>query len=130
MVAGAPRDVAMAQAPQTAKTIRVELNAIEASAANRCRLTFVVENKGEAVETLKLDLAFFGREGAIQRRIAAELGPLRADKTNVRAFDVEGGCDSLGSVLVNEVASCGPTSPGDCLDRLSLAHRGAVRLFK
>jgi hypothetical protein len=119
-----------AQGAPPAEGLRVELNAVEPSGVNRCRLTFVVENKGEALETLRLDLAAFGKDGAILRRVAAELGPLRAGKTNVRAFDVDGGCDALGSVLVNEVTACAPLAAGDCLDRLALSHRGAVRLFK
>ncbi len=118
------------QPAASAEGIRVELNAVEPSGSNRCRFTFVVENMGTALETLRLDLAAFGKDGAILRRIAAELGPLRAGKTNVRAFDVEGGCEALGSVLVNDVTACAPLAAGDCLDRLALSHRGAVRLFK
>ena len=72
----------------------------------------------------------FGRDGAIGRRLLAEFGPARAGKTNVRAFDVDGACEALGSVLVNDVSACAPASPGECLDRLALSHRGAVRLFK
>jgi hypothetical protein len=111
--------------------IRVELNAIE-NVQNSCRLSFVIENKGETpIETLKLDLAVFGREGGIQRRLIVELGPLRGSKTVVRAFDVEGDCGQIGSVLVNDVTACAPGDPGTCLDRLTLSSRSsAVRLFK
>src|ERR1700704_6677155 len=57
--------------------IRVELNAAE-SVQSRCRLSFVIENKSEAaIESLKLDLAVFGRDGVIQRRLVTELGPVR-----------------------------------------------------
>jgi hypothetical protein len=121
---------AAAQATPPAGAIRVELNAVEPSGTSRCRLTFVVENTGGALETLRLDLAAFGRDGAVQRRMAADLGPLRAGKTNLRAFDLEGVCDALGAVLVNDVTACAPIAAGDCLDRLTLSHRGAVRLFK
>jgi hypothetical protein len=120
----------VAQGAPPTEGLRVELNAVEQSGVNRCRITFVVVNKGAALETLRLDLAAFGKDGAILRRIAAELGPLRAGKTNVRAFDIDGGCDVLGSVLVNDVTACAPLAAGECLDRLTLSHKGAVRLFK
>jgi hypothetical protein len=111
--------------------IRVELNTIE-NVQNSCRLSFVIENKGETpIETLKLDLAVFGREGAIQRRLIVELGPVRGSKTVVKAFDVEGDCAQIGSVLVNDVTACAPGDPGTCLDRLALSSRAsAIRLFK
>jgi len=111
--------------------IHIELNTME-NLQNSCRLSFVIENKGETpIETLKLDLAVFGREGAIQRRLIIDLAPLRASKTVVRAFDVEGDCGQIGSILVNDVTACAPSDPGTCLDRLALASRSsAVRLFK
>jgi hypothetical protein len=111
--------------------IHVELNAAE-SAAGKCRLSFVVEN-GSAipVEALKLDLAIFGRDGVIKRRLLTEMAPVRAGKTVVRSFELEGECAGIGSVLVNDVSGCAPVSLGDCLDRLSLASRIAdLRLFK
>jgi hypothetical protein len=111
--------------------IRIELNTME-NVQNSCRLSFVIENKGETpIETLKLDLAMFGREGGIQRRLIIELAPVRASKTMVKAFDVEGDCGQIGSVLVNDVTACAPGDPGTCLDRLTLSSRSsAVRLFK
>jgi hypothetical protein len=115
----------------TENPVRIELNTME-NVQNSCRLSFVIENKGETpIETLKLDLAVFGREGAIQRRLIVELGPLRGSKTMVKAFDVEGDCGQIGSVLVNDVTNCAPGDPGTCLDRLLLSSRSsAVRLFK
>src|SRR6266487_4715036 len=75
----------------------VELNAAE-NADNRCRLTFVVENKRDVpFESIKLDLALFDREGIIHRRMATEFGPVRAAKTNVRTFLVDGKCEQIGS---------------------------------
>lgn len=111
--------------------VRVELNAAE-SMQGRCRLSFVVENRLETpIDSLKLDLALFGRDGTIRRRIVTELGPVRKAKTIVKSFDVEGGCDEIGSVLVNDVAACAPAALGDCLDRLEPSSRVAgVRFFK
>jgi hypothetical protein len=111
--------------------IRIELNASE-NVQGRCRLSFVVENKGEAaIDSLKLDLAIFNRDGVIQRRLLSEMGPVRRAKTIVKAFDLEGSCAEIGSILVNDVTACTPGDPGPCLDRLDLSSRlPAVRLFK
>lgn len=111
--------------------IRVELNAAE-GAQSRCRLSFVIENKSEgAIESLKLDLAVFGRDGVIQRRLVTELGPVRAAKTIVKAFELDAECSQIGSILVNDVTACAPMAPDACLDRLALSsHVPNVRLFK
>jgi hypothetical protein len=111
--------------------IRVELNTAE-NVQNNCRLSFVIENQGQApIETLKLDLALFGREGGIQKRMVVEMGPLRGSKTIVRAFDVDGDCGRIGSLLVNDVTACSPGDAGACLDRLAVSSRSsAPRLFK
>jgi hypothetical protein len=124
-----PTETATRAAPEGA--IRMELNAAE-SVQTSCRLSFVIENKAEtAIETLKLDLAVFGREGAIQRRLVVELGPIRGSKTIVKAFDVDNECGQIGSILVNDVTACAPGEPGTCLDRLALSSRPpTIRLFK
>ena len=113
------------------EALKVELNAIE-TAGGKCRLSFVVENgSAVAIDSLKLDLAIFGRDGAIALRLLTEMAPIRANKTVVRSFDVGSDCATIGSVLVNNVTACAPASLGDCLDRLSLSSRIAnLRLFK
>jgi hypothetical protein len=114
-----------------AEPIHVELNAME-SAEGRCRVSFVVENKGEAaMETLRLDLALFNRAGIVQRRVATDLGPVRTAKTSVKTFTLEGACDDIGAILVNDVAACAPADPSACLDRLALSSRiEKVRFYK
>lgn len=116
---------------ESADAIRVELNTAE-SVQGRCRMSFVIENKGEAaIDSMKLDFAVFGTNGVVQRRLVAELGPLRRAKTVVKAFEIEGDCASIGSLLVNDVTVCAPGDAGACLDRLVLASRlSNVRFFK
>jgi len=110
---------------------RLELNAAE-NAENRCRLTFLIENKtSRAIDTLKLDLALFNVEGVIQRRMVTEMGPVRGQRTNVRTFPTEGTCGGIGSILVNEVTACAPIEPTACMDGLVLSSRVKdVRLYK
>jgi hypothetical protein len=113
-------------------SIHVELNAAESVPPNHCRLSFVVQNNAEsAIDTLKLDLAVFDREGAIQRRMIVEIGPVRATKTIVRTFNVETDCGHIGSILLNDVTACAPGEPGACLDRLTLSSRtSTIRFYK
>jgi len=122
---------APAQAQATPETVRVELNNVE-SVKDRCRLTFVVENKNkEPVESLQLDLALFDQGGVVRRRIATEVGPLRAAKTIVKTFVADGPCGEVGAILVNEVTACKPGKASECLDALALETKvKGVRLFK
>ena len=112
-------------------SINVELNSVEAAQA-KCRLAFVIDNKDEiALETLKLDLAVFNRDGVVQRRLVIEMGPVRRAKTMVRTFEIDGDCSQIGSILVNDVTACAPGEPGACLDRLTLTSRvSGIRLYK
>jgi hypothetical protein len=120
---------AAAAAPD--KAVRIELNGVEA-AQNRCRLSFVIENKStDAFESLKLDLVVFGKDGGIQRRLVTDMAPLRPSKTIVKAFDIDGDCAAIGSILVNDVTACAPGPATACLERLTLESRiQNVRLFK
>src|SRR5262245_19912248 len=98
------------------ETMRVELNALEAAQDN-CRMTFVLENKAsKPIDSLKLDLAMFNKEGAVKRQLAMELGPVRASKTIVRSFVVDGACAQVGAILVNDIVACAPAEPHACLE--------------
>jgi hypothetical protein len=112
-----------------AASVNVELNTVE-STENRCRLTFVIENKAkEALDSLKLDLPVFNPQRIVQRRLATELGPVRAGKTIVKTFALEGGCGEIGSILVNDV-TCAPKAEA-CIDTVELSSRvKGVRLYK
>jgi hypothetical protein len=49
----------------------------------------------------------------------------------VKAFEIEGECASIGSLLVNDVTVCTPGEAGACLDRMVLTSKlSNVRLFK
>ena len=103
--------------------IRVELNLAE-SVQSKCRLSFLIENKSETpIERLTPDLAIFNREGIIQRRLVAEMGPVYRSKTIIKTFEIEGECGQIGSILVNDITACTPGDPGMCLDRLVLSSR-------
>lgn len=111
---------------QEAPPIGIELNRLEPQGA-ACRVWMVSRNPGpDALDPLRLDLIVFGKDGVIARRMALDLGPLPGRKTQARIFDLAGqSCDSLGSLLVNDVMACGPTAEtkAACLSRLSLSSR-------
>jgi hypothetical protein len=114
-----------------AEPIRLELNALE-NAEGRCRVSFVIENKAQAtVDSLRLELAVFNRAGVVQRRVSADMGPVRGTKTVVKSFTIDGSCDEIGSILVNDVTACAPGDANACLDRLELSSRAKeVRFYK
>jgi hypothetical protein len=66
----------------------------------------------------------------VHRRLAVELGPIRAAKTVVKTFALDSVCGEIGSILVNDV-TCAPGAPDACLDGLHFSSRVKdVRLFK
>ena len=122
---------ALAEEAAQEELARLELNTTE-TADNRCRMTFVIENKSSRnIDSLKLDLAMFNPEGVIQRRMIIEMGPVRGKRTNVRTFSSDGECSQLGAILVNDVSACAPGEPTACMDGLALSSRVKnVRLYK
>jgi len=119
---------ALAQQPAP---VNIQLNVLD-SLQDRCRVTFVLENRRPtAIESLKLDLAVFNPEGAVRHRLIAELGPVRASKTTVKAFAVDSACNQVGAILVNDVNACAPATADACLEALQLSSRVKdVRLYK
>ncbi len=114
-------------------TIGVELNKLE-SAQGACRAYLVFENStDQSYTSFELDLVLFDREGRIGKRVALEVAPLRAHKTTVKVFDIQGmGCEAVGRVLINEVLQCEAPggAVGDCVQRLEPTSRADAALIK
>jgi hypothetical protein len=123
--------VLAASAARAAEPIRVELNLAE-SVQSKCRLSFLIENKSDTpIERLTPDLAIFNRDGIIQRRLTAEMGPVYRAKTIIKTFEIDGECGQIGSILVNDITACTPGDAAGCLDRLALSSRVPnIFLFK
>lgn len=120
---------AMAQMP-----LNIELNKLE-PAGDSCGLYFVIRNDApRSFNNLKLDLIFFNREGLIDTRMAVEAGPLRAQKTAVKRFDLPDlSCLEVGRILLNEVLSCDgehDSEAADCLELITLSSRTDVDFLK
>jgi hypothetical protein len=114
-----------------AEPLRLELNLLE-KAEGRCRVSFVIENRDEKpLDSLRLELAVFNRSGIVQRRVYAEMAPIRGAKTVVKSFNIDDNCDDIGAILVNDVTACAPDEATACLDRLALSSRAKdVRFYK
>lgn len=125
--------VTKAAVSSASKDISVELNKLE-PLGRGCRAYVVVDNATDSDYTvLKLDLVLFRPDGVIDRRIAIDLGPLRANKKDVKTFDLEASsCSEIGSIFVNDVLECksGKQDVFDCLDRIAVSSRGPATLSK
>lgn len=119
--------LSQAQSP----TLSVELNKLE-DVAGGCRSYVVVANDaGAAVDSLSLDLVVFDTSGVINRRMAVELGPLAAGRTQVKVFEMDGlACADLSRILVNDILSCVPEALAGaaCTDAVTFSARGPVEL--
>jgi hypothetical protein len=102
--------------------VSIELNRLEPREQS-CRVSLVVANPGDkALDSLKLDLVFFDKEGVISRRLAVEAGPVRASKTTVKLFEAsETPCEGVGRLLLNDVTACGGGE--DCLSMVQTSSR-------
>ncbi|MBY0613694.1 MAG: hypothetical protein K2P80_16080 [Beijerinckiaceae bacterium] len=112
--------------------VAVELNKLEPQGKS-CRVFVLIGNKSElAYQSLKLDLILFRPDGVIERRLALDLAPLRANKTSVKTFDLDAlECGGFSSILINDAIECkadgGPVN--DCLDRLAVSSRASSVKF-
>jgi uncharacterized protein (DUF1501 family) len=131
-LSAAPAVAAEAVAATTPDGVSLELNTLEPRGGN-CAVNMVFGTSDATYQSFKLDLVFFGTDGAIRKRLAVDAAPLRARKTSVKAFEVSGlACDAIGSVLVNDVLDCkteaGPAA--DCIDRVQTRSRLPVALMR
>lgn len=126
MIIGAP--VAMA-----ADSIDIELNKFE-NREGACRAYLVFENNTATTFTeFKLDLVMFNPDGIIAKRLALDAAPLRAEKTSVKLFDIDGlACADIGRILINDVMGCRDSSGhrADCVGLVTPASRNSVPLIK
>jgi hypothetical protein len=123
LMAGPATNVARAE-----PGLHIELSRLESVGASVCRVYFVTRNASEAASrSLRADLFTFGRDGVIVKRVAVQLAPLPARKTQVRMFDFDGApCVQLSRVLLNDVVGCAMEAdrpPGACLEAISTSSR-------
>lgn len=112
--------------------IEIELNKLE-DKENSCRAYLVFKNHTDSqFNEFKLDLVMFGADGIISRRLAVDSSPLRANKTSVKLFDIEGlSCAGISLILINDVLSCRDEyERSDCVDLIEASSKGNVSFVK
>ena len=124
---------AAAAAAEPAAPLKLELNRLEPR-ENLCRVWMVANNAGpDSLDPVRLDLVLFGKDGVAARRLAVDVGPLPANRTVVRLFDVTGQpCDGIGQMLMNDVLACNgtdTTARTACADRVVPSSRIAGVAF-
>lgn len=128
MPLGAP-----AQEAAPAKTINLELNALEASDKG-CRIAFVVQNGLEHdIDKAAYEIALFDKQGLVDRLMVLDFQDLPAEKTKVRRFDLaDADCGQIGRVLINDATACegDRIEPGDCIARLTPTTRNDIAFGK
>lgn len=128
-----PAPAAAEPAAASAEPISVELNKLEPQ-AGACRVYLVIANPGGPdITDLKLDFILFNQDQVIEKRVAASLAPVASGKTTVKLFDIEGqDCGRIGSVLINDVMSCGNAEGAiaECAKRITPSSRTSAKLFK
>ncbi len=117
-----------------AATLGIELNKLEQTGA-ACRSYMVLSNRTDVVlDQLSLDLVVFDTDGVIDRRLAVELGPVNAGRTQVKVFDMAGlDCGRVARVLLNDVLTCSPDRVDDattCDAALRVSGRGTVDFIR
>lgn len=125
--------IASADPATGAAAVHVELNRLEERDSG-CRVHLVVENGSPRVfSSYRLDLVIFAADGIIARRVALETAPLRARKTMVKEFDIEGlACAGFGRILLNDVSACasGESEHLDCVSATRTSSRAAIPFVK
>ncbi|EKV28985.1 hypothetical protein C882_0749 [Caenispirillum salinarum AK4] len=119
-----------AQAEEPARPVTVELNKLE-TAGGDCRVTWVLNNaSSHDYDRLKLDIVAFDANGVVAKRLGAEMGPLPAEATRVKLFDLAGlTCQGISRLLLNGVLTCetGADAGADaCATVPGTASRAAV----
>lgn len=113
-------------------TIEIELNKLE-DREDSCRAYLVFKNHTDSLfYEFKLDLVMFGDDGVINRRLAVDSSPLRANKTSVKLFDIDGlSCENISLLLINDVLTCRDQyERDDCVDMIEPSTKGSVSFVK
>lgn len=109
--------------------VDVELNKLQ-QVDDACRAYLVTQNLTDTdFKSMQLDIVMFDDDGIVGKRLAVEIGPLAADKTSLKVFDIGGlPCENIGQLLLNNVIQC-QDSKGkrdDCLTLIHVSSRGKV----
>ena len=111
----------------------IELNKLE-DTEEGCRSLFVFDNEtGHELNRFRVDLILFDRKGVYAKQLLLDMAPLYEDKKVLASFLLaDDPCDSIGTVLINDVPWCenGAGATVDCVKLLDVGSRTEVPLEK
>ena len=111
----------------------IELNKLE-DTEQGCRSLFLFDNAtGHELNRFRVDLILFDQEGVYAKQLLLDMAPLYEDKKVMASFLLaDHSCDSIGSILVNDLPRCenGSGAELDCVPLLKVESRTDVPLEK
>ncbi|HEX6111788.1 MAG TPA: hypothetical protein VFZ10_05735 [Geminicoccaceae bacterium] len=111
----------------------IELNKLE-DTDQGCRSLFVFDNAtGHELNRFQVDLILFDQEGVYAKQVLLDMAPLYQDKKVVASFMLpDQQCESIGSILVNDLPQCedGAGAQLDCVKLLEVRTRTDTPLEK
>jgi hypothetical protein len=111
----------------------IELNKLE-DTEQGCRSLFLFDNAtGHELNRFRVDLILFDQEGVYAKQLLLDMAPLHEDKKVMASFLLaDQSCDSIGSILVNDLPRCenGSGAELDCIPLLKVESRTEVPLEK
>lgn len=113
-------------------SLALTLNAVTATEAGGCRLTFVMRNdQGADIDKLVAEAVLFDSAGRVATMTLFDFGALPEGRPRVRQFDLAGqSCDGIGGVLINGISTCegAGITPAACLDALHLSSETEIEV--
>jgi hypothetical protein len=111
----------------------IELNKLE-DTEQGCRSLFLFDNAtGHELNRFRVDLILFDQDGVYAKQLLLDMAPLHHDKKVLASFLLaEEPCESIGSILVNDLPRCenGAGAEVDCVPLLKVESRTDVPLEK
>lgn len=124
---------AMAQdTDQGTEMLRVELNDLVDDGAGNCQLVMVATNGlPQDLSQVAWQVAVFDQDGRVTSLLALDFGAMISSKNKVVGFTIpNGGCDTIGRVIINDIAACTAEDDSDmrdtCLRALETQNRSDI----
>ena len=109
--------------------IQIELNRASDNESGGCGLVVMTTNRlPQGIRRAAWQMAIFDAEGVVKSLPVLDFGALSVGKHKIGIFQIpDGGCDTIGRIIINDVAECTAEDGGDlgpaCLSGLETRNR-------